>query len=89
MWISYNDCVGETKQFSAMLSNPACKLKTLYVHYNKLSCNATISIFTELRIATSSKLKLLEISYNNIDGFACGVIAITIDLLRVRSKEFV
>ena len=78
LWISYNDCVGETKQFSAMLSNPACKLKTLYVRYNKLSRNAAISIFTELRIATSSKLKLLEISYNNIDDFACGFIAITL-----------
>ena len=78
LWISYNDCVGETKQFSAMLSNPACKLRTLYVRYNKLSRKAAISIFTELRIATCSKLKLLEISYNYIDDFACGVIAITL-----------
>ena len=78
LWISYNDCVGETKDFSTILSNPACMLKTLYLRFNKLSSLAAISIFTELRKASSSQLKLLEISYNYIDDDACGVIAVTL-----------
>ena len=78
LWISYNDCVGETKHFSTILSNPACMLKTLYLRFNKLSSNAAISIFNELRKASNSQLKLLEISHNHIDDDACEVIAITL-----------
>ena len=78
LWISYNDGVGETKQFSTMLSDSKCKLQTLYARYNKLSFNAAISIFNALRVATNSKLKLLEISYNSINDFACGIIAVTL-----------
>ena len=77
LWISYNDSVGETKDFSSTLSDPACMLNTLYVRYNKLSSNAAISIFTELRKASCSQLRILEISYNNITDGACRVIAIT------------
>lgn len=61
-----------------MLSDPACMLNTLYVRYNKLSSNAAVSIFTELRKANSSKLKLLEMSYNNVTDNACGVIGVTL-----------
>ena len=78
LWISYNDCVGETKDFSTILSNPACVLKTLYLRFNKLSSNAAISLFTELRSATNSQLELLEISFNHVDDYACGVIAVTL-----------
>ena len=79
LWISYNDCVGETEHFSTILSNPKCMLSTLYIRFNKLSSNAAKSIFTEIKRASNSQLKLLEISYNYIDDDACGVIANTLE----------
>ena len=80
LWISYNDFVGETKHFSSILSDSASMLQVLYARFNKLSSNAAISIFTALRNAKYSQLRLLEISSNNITDDACMVIAITMKI---------
>ncbi|XP_065916705.1 protein NLRC3-like isoform X2 [Dysidea avara] len=74
LWASYNDFVGETEHFSTILSNPHSKLEMLYIRFNKLSSNAAILIFSALR-KSSSRLKQLEISSNNITDDVCETLA--------------
>jgi len=74
LWASYNDFVGETEHFSTILSHPHSKLKMLYIRYNKLSSNAAILIFNALQ-KSSSHLKQLEISSNDITDKVCEALA--------------
>lgn len=75
LWIGYN-AIGDTEDFSTILSNPSSKLTLLEIKSNSLSSKAIIQIFHELQQYNPVDHKLtLDLFYNQITDETCGTIA--------------
>ena len=67
-----NKTVGEDERLYSIISDPSSVLEELYIWNTKLSSNAAIKLFTTLR--DSKKLRILDISHNDITDEACDAI---------------
>ena len=70
--ISNNKTVGEDEMLYSIISNPSSVLEELNMWYTKLSSNAAIKLFAAL--SDSKKLRILNISHNDITDEACDAI---------------
>ena len=64
LWIGGNHTIGEDQQLYSILTDPSNVLEQLYMWRTGLSSSAAIALFTILK--DNSKLKVLDISYNDI-----------------------
>ena len=72
-----NHTIGEDKQLYSMLTNPFTMLETLLLGDTSLSSTAAITLFNILR--DNNKLKLLDISCNDITDDASDAIATALE----------
>ena len=75
--IGSNYTIGEGKQLYTMLSNPSNMLEELYVFNTHLSSQGAVNLFTALK--DNSKLKRLNIDYNDITDEACNAITMALE----------
>ena len=76
LWITDNENIGEDQQLYCMLNNPSAELEKLEMIGTKLSSQGAVSLFEALK--SNSKLKILNITDNEITDHACDAITIAL-----------
>ena len=76
LWITDNENIGADQQLYYMLNDPSTKLEKLEMIGIHLSSQGAVSLFEALK--NNSKLKILNITDNEITDYACDAITIAL-----------